>query len=152
MLGWLSHSRFLQPVRCAEVKNYGSRTMLRQHYIAAALYCDKSNLVAISCAKCTILRQHYTATKSCHNIVLSQYNAWTKNYFRYRHDETSPIYTDPIDEREYCYEILSKEFPQKKQENRETTSSSGSWEYRKYLIAFNLLSKNEIYLFSFIVQ
>ena len=37
---------------------YCDSDILRQHYIATALYCDKSGLVAISSAKCTILRQH----------------------------------------------------------------------------------------------
>ena len=43
----------------------GSRTILRQYYIATALYCDS-----------TILRQHYIAT----NMVLSQYRAQNALY------------------------------------------------------------------------
>ena len=42
---------------------WSCRNILRKtHNIATGLYCDKSGLVAISCAKRTILRQNYIAT------------------------------------------------------------------------------------------
>ena len=34
-------------------------------------------------------------------------------FLRYVDDETSPKIQDPIDEKEYCYEILSKELKQR---------------------------------------
>ena len=43
--------RFTFDIEHSDISILGSRTILQLHYIATALYFDKSDLVAISCAK-----------------------------------------------------------------------------------------------------
>ena len=72
-------------------KPAATQEMRSAHYIATALCCDKSDVVAISCAKRTILRQNRVAIQCCRNIVRKLRDA-SVYWYNFRSDHSNVLY------------------------------------------------------------